>query len=120
MTDDDFLTAAPLEHWNSTFAQTLVGKTLLVGLTYLDDAGEVSDREEFWGVVISVDETEGVTLDLMGEEGDTFTLPPQTSNIRPASSGPHTLESTGETLESLDYVSTWMIHGPPQPANDED
>ncbi|MBO9557512.1 MAG: hypothetical protein J7515_02865 [Caulobacter sp.] len=117
---DDIQSDTQGQHWDPVFAETLVGKTLLVGLTFLDGDGEVVSREEFWGVVISADEAEGITLDLMNEEGDTFTLPPQTSNISPAEPGDYTLKSTGETVPNPDFVSTWMIHGPPEPANDED
>jgi len=120
MTDDDILSDAPPQHWDPAFAEALVGKTMLVGLTFLDAAGEVASREEFWGVVIAADDAEGISLDLMNEEGDTFTLPPQTSNIHPAEPGDYTLKSTGETVQNPDFVSTWMIHGPPEPANDED
>lgn len=67
------------DHWDPAFAATLIGKTLLMNLTFLDDDGEVLERQQFFGVVIDADEGEGITLDLLGEhDGDTYTLPPQT------------------------------------------
>jgi hypothetical protein len=69
----------PDAHWDASFAATLLGKTLLMNLTFLDDEGEVQERQQFFGVVIDATEHEGIVLDLLGEhDGDTYTLPPQT------------------------------------------
>src|SRR5689334_20580029 len=94
--DDHILSAPPPEHWDESFAQGLVGKTMLVNLTFLDAEGELESREAFYGVVITADAEEGILLDLLGpQDGDTTTLPPQTSNIRPAEPGIYPL-SDGE------------------------
>ena len=61
---------------------------------------------------------EGVVLDLMGEhDGDTYTLPPQTSAIQPAAEGVTSLAG-----DKPDFVVSWIIHGPPdvpEAANDD-
>lgn len=102
------------DHWDPAFAATLIGKTLLMNLTFLDDDGEVLERQQFFGVVIDADEGEGITLDLLGEhDGDTYTLPPQTSAIKAAEPG--VISLSGETP---DFVASWIIHGAPEPAND--
>ena len=115
MTDDIDQDHQP--HWDADFAKTLLGKTLLMNLTFLDDDGEVIERQQFFGVVIDATEDEGVVLDLLGEhDGDTYTLPPQTSAIRAADPGVTTL--TGDTP---DFVASWIIHGlpdVPEAAND--
>ncbi len=106
-------------HWDADFAKTLLGKTLLTNLTFLDDDGEVSERQQFFGVVIDATEDEGIVLDLLGEhDGDTYTLPPQTSAIKAAEPGVTTL--SGETP---DFVVSWIIHGDPdtpEAANDDE
>lgn len=121
MTDDadPILSAPPPEHWDEAFAQTMPGKTILVGLTFLDADGEIEAVEQFHGVVVSADADEGVLVDLLGEDddGDTYLLPPQTSNIKPALPGAYTLAS-GEVLENPDLVSNWTIQGPEDPANE--
>ncbi len=122
MTDDDIpiLTTPPPEHWDEAFAQTLVGKTMLVNLTFLGADGALVGREAFYGVVITADADEGLLLDLLGpQDGDTTTLPPQTSNIAPAAPGIYPL-SDGESVENPDFLSSWTIHGPEEPANDEE
>ena len=124
MTDNDIpiLSEPPPEHWDEAFAKALIGKTLLVGLTFLDDEGEVTERQQFFGVVIEADDRDGILLDLLGEhDGDTYALPPQTSNILAAEPGVTSLEG-----DTPDFVVNWAIHGSPDesaddgPANDED
>lgn len=104
------------EHWDPAFAQALIGKTLLMNLTFLADEGEVAERQQFFGVVIDANEGEGITLDLLGEhDGDTYTLPPQTSAIQAAEPGVTSLAG-----DKPDFIASWIIHGAPEPANDVD
>lgn len=111
MTDEDIDL-----HWDPALAASLIGKTLLMNLTFLDDDGEVLERQQFFGVVIDADEGEGITLDLLGEhDGDTYTLPPQTSAIKAAEAGVISLAG-----DKPDFVASWIIHGPPDVANDLD
>jgi hypothetical protein len=107
------------QHWDAAFAKTLLGKTLLMNLTFLDDDGEVTERQQFFGVVIDATEDEGIVLDLLGEhDGDTYTLPPQTSAIQAAEPGVTSLAG-----DQPDFVANWIIHGlpdVPDAANDDD
>lgn len=107
------------QHWDAAFAEGLIGKTLLMNLTFLDDDGEVTERQQFFGVVIDATEDEGIVLDLMGEhDGDTYTLPPQTSAIKAAEPGVTSLAG-----DQPDFVANWIIHGlpdVPEAANDDD
>lgn len=101
-------------HWDPDFAKALIGKTLLMNLTLVDDDGEVQERQQFFGVVIDATLDEGVTLDLLGEhDGDTYVLPPQTSAIQAAEPGVISLAG-----DKPDFVVSWIIHGPPDAAND--
>ena len=106
-------------HWDAAFAETLIGKTLLMNLTFLDDDGDVAERQQFFGVVIDATEGEGIVLDLLGEhDGDTYTLPPQTSAIQIAEAGMTTLSG-----EKPDFVANWAVHGDPDvpdAANDDE
>ena len=106
-------------HWDPAFAEGLIGKTLLMNLTFVDDDGEVSERQQFFGVVIDATEHEGIVLDLLGEhDGDTYTLPPQTSAIQAAEPGVTSLAG-----DKPDFVASWIIQGlpdVPEAANDDD
>ena len=118
MTDETLIfIAPPPEHWDADFAQALIGKTLMLGLTFLDDDGELLERQQFFGAVIEANDLTGIVLDLLGEQdGDIYTLPPQTSAITAALPGVTTLAG-----EAPDFVVNWTIHGAPdEPANEED
>lgn len=62
-------------------ASDLVGKTVLVGLTYLNEAGEVDHREQLRGTFTWADE-EMVRIEL--SDGEEFTLPPDLDVFEPA------------------------------------
>src|SRR5262245_40136632 len=97
--------------WDDEFARAMVGKTLLVGLTYIDPDG---DRiEQLHGQVVSVHDRRGIELRLAGtREGEIFLLPPDLSNVFAAEPGLYTLRATGEVVEDPDYTATWEIHPP--------
>jgi len=65
MTDEDIDL-----HWDPALAASLIGKTLLMNLTFVDDEGDVQERQQFFGVVIDATEHEGIVLDLLGEITD--------------------------------------------------
>jgi hypothetical protein len=62
-------------------AEQLLGSDAIVGLTYLDQGGEVRDVVEVHGVVTAIDET---TVTLQLPDGTPFTLPPDPGAFSPA------------------------------------
>lgn len=121
MTDSDLLLdAPPPEHWDPVLAEALIGKIMLVGLTFLGDDGEVDSQEQFYGVVIQASPDEGILIDLLGaQDGDTYCLPPQTSNITVAAPGVYPVAGTTDTILNPAYLSNWTIESPGEPANDD-
>lgn len=99
------------ETWDEERAHAMLGKTILVGLTYLDPGG---DRvEQFHGEVMSADPGRGVELRLAGQRsGETVLLPPDLSNVFAAAPGSYTLRTAGEVVENPDFTATWEIHPP--------
>jgi hypothetical protein len=95
--------------WDDEFAKAMVGKTLLVGLTYADPKG---DRlVQVHGKVLTVDARRGIELRLAGErEGDVFWLSPDLRGVAQAPPGSYRLRTTGETVENPDFTATWIIH----------
>jgi hypothetical protein len=96
-------------------AASLVGKSVLVGLTYVNTAGDVVEQVQFFGHVAAVDPTM-VTLKL--ESGEDFTLPPALEAFEPAESGEYRLHSTGQVVVDPDLLSTWTITAPSE--NDDE
>src|SRR3954465_8432277 len=94
----------------------LVGKHVLVGVTYLDANGKPSRLEQFHGTVVSADARAGFQLALRGERtGESKWLPPDTRAFQRARPGEYRLKSTGEVVEDPDYTAAWSVSPPKNP-----
>jgi hypothetical protein len=92
--------------------RSLIGQNALIGLTYLDEHGEVVRRSELYGEIIEADPNSVVRLRLH-DTGTEFTLPPDLDAFRPAEPGFYRLHSTGQEIEDPDLIATWTISAPP-------
>ena len=83
----------------------MIGKTVLVGVTYIDSSESVVDELQFAGVVLSVDPL--VTI----HRGDLepFTLPPERAAFDVAPPGEYRLRSTVEIVVDPDFVTSWTV-----------
>jgi hypothetical protein len=88
----------------------LIGKRVLVGITYQDRRGRVCDVEQIHGRIESVDPQAGVTVELAGAKaGEKYTLPPELAAFQRAEPGEYRLRSTGEVVSDPDLVATWTV-----------
>jgi hypothetical protein len=95
------------------FAQSIIGKYILIGIRRLDHNGVELRRQQIHGVVRSASET-GILIELQGQhEGTSWTMPPDPRVISRASPGTYTLHSTGEKIENPDLLASWTINEPP-------
>jgi hypothetical protein len=98
--------------FDEAFAQTLVGKTILVGRTIQDKRGELKGQDQFWGTVESASSS-GIVLALQGlRAGERQTLPPATDWLERAQPGNYKLRSTGETVVDPDFLLTVRLTRP--------
>jgi len=95
------------------FAQELIGKHVLVGISVFDKRGEFKRQEQFHGTVVSAERNRGVLLSLAGTRlGEQKWLPPVTNLFERASRGTYTLRSTGENVVDPDFTCTWRVNQP--------
>jgi hypothetical protein len=73
----------------------LRGKTILIGVTFVNDDEEVTARRQWWGVVTQADAEYGIHVDLR-HSSDPCVLPPELRAIQPAEAGEYWLRDTGE------------------------
>jgi len=103
--------------WDDERAHALVGKTVLLGLTFKDAEGELIEQLQRHGVVTQADEDEGIIIRLVGPgqvwHGELYPIPPDLSSLSEAAPGAYRLRSTGETIVDPDFTSTWEIQSPP-------
>src|SRR4051794_20046868 len=90
--------------FDQELANSFIGKTILIGLTYTDSAGRDVRHEQFHGVVARATAA-GIEISLRGyREGQSWSMPPDTRAIFRADPGIYSLRSTGEMLENPDLV----------------
>jgi hypothetical protein len=96
--------------WDETLAKGVVGKVVLVGLTYLEADGRLIEQQQFFGTVVSADSRKGILLSLKGQRaGEQYNLPPDTCAIEIASSGEYRLRGTREVVVDPDYTVMFSI-----------
>jgi hypothetical protein len=86
----------------------LIGKYVLVGITFLDREGRVIEQFQTYGPVVLVDDNTGIVLEKIDGSGN-FCIPPDLNSLRPAPKGQYRLHSTGEILDDPDFISTWTV-----------
>ncbi len=84
----------------------LLGKVLLVGITYEDADGNIKEQKQFWGTVTTADKSK---ILIEQKNGEIFSLPPDLSAIESAPEGEYRLHSTGEIVVNPDFLSTWFL-----------
>ena len=107
-TDDSF------SFFDETFAASLVGKYVLVGLTIQSHDGRTIERRQVHGIVVSADRRTGVTIDLHGSrKGEKYVLPPDTRDFRPGKLGMYRPRDSDDIVWNPDFTCSWTITRPP-------
>jgi hypothetical protein len=90
-------------------ASEYLGKTVLIGMTYLDRDGQLRERKQMAGTITVFSQAEGIKIKLRDVDRQ-FCLPPDEGGIRVAPPGTYRLRSTGEEIINPDYLSTWTVN----------
>jgi hypothetical protein len=95
--------------FDEELAQTYVGRTIIIGLTYLDNAGNLVEERQLHGTISAV-RGDGVRIALAGRHaGQTWNMPPDLGNLHEAPAGAYRLRETGEVIVDPDPMTTWTI-----------
>ncbi len=101
-------TMPPLDESKSA---AYIGKTILVGVTYLDADEKLIEQKQWAGTIHSFSNKEGIKIQIRNSDSF-FCLPPDSKGIQKARPGDYTLRSTGEVIENPDYLATWIRISP--------
>ena len=101
------------DEFNEIAAQQIIGKCVVVGVTYTDDADRPVDQTQFDGRVVRANAQEGLVL--VRPSGEEVRLPPFLKALQKASPGEYRLRSTGEVVVNPDYTCTWSVRKPEGP-----
>ena len=88
----------------------LVGKTILIGLTYYEADGTFSEQKQAFGRITNFRRGQWIVVQL--DDGEIFELPPDRSAIQPASPGEYRLRSTGQIVTNPDYLCSYTVTKP--------
>lgn len=93
-----------------TFAD-LIGKVILIGITYTDTRDNVRGRKQWWGIVEQASMNEGIRVHLSGSS-ETSAFPPDLRAVRRAAPGEYRLKESGEIVTNPDFLATWICVEP--------
>ncbi len=86
----------------------MIGKNILVGLTYVDKNNEVTDKLQLHGKIVSTSEST-LTFE-RSDNGHEFSIPFDGDLEETDPEFIYTLKSTGEDVTGVNYISSLNIH----------
>ncbi len=89
----------------------VIGKIVLVGVTYLAADGSELDRGQWWGRIVAFNRKDGLKVDL-ANKGTVHAFPPFREAMSRAKPGIYELNRTGEKIEDPDYLYTVRTQKP--------
>jgi len=92
-------------------ASEYVGRTILLGVTYVDDEERPLGRKQWFGTILTFNNREGIRIKLSNSDLP-CSLPPDPRVIHKAKPGTYTLKSTGEEIANPDYIATGVSTRP--------
>jgi hypothetical protein len=91
-------------------AKSLIGKTVVVGFTYIDENDKLIDQDQFHGSIKNFNERICV-VKITGTDNE-ITLPPVLEAFSEASKGEYRNVKTGEVMIDPDLSAAWTIRVP--------
>ncbi|WP_442680391.1 hypothetical protein ACSBM8_04130 [Sphingomonas sp. ASY06-1R] len=95
----------PGQEWDQELANDLIGATLFIGITHLDNAGNLVGREQVFGTVEGVSERAGIKL--IQTDGEAYTIAPVLAAIDAGEIGSYRFAEDGELVQNPDFVA-WI------------
>src|SRR5262245_3048737 len=84
---------------------SVIGKTVLVGVTEFDATGAETRRQQWWGRILAFNARDGLKVDI-ANTGRAHAFPPFRDALRSAQPGTYELAASGDVVEDPDFVYT--------------
>ena len=91
---------------------TLVGRTLLVGITYLDSDGEIARQVQRFGTITAIGAVPGSQIVIARDGHPDFAVPFDPAAIKIAPPGTYRLRETGEAVVNPELLGEWTVTRP--------
>lgn len=96
--------------FDQNLADSYIGKSILIGVTYLDSKGNFIEQEQMHGVLKAAS-PQGISITLKGSRnGQSWNMPPSLDVISLAQPGIYTLKETSEAIENPNLLAAWTIY----------
>jgi len=92
-------------------AETMIGKTVLVSLTCMNDFGDLEAFEQFFGPIIRINNEDGLVVK-RGDTGEEFSIPPDLDHYQVAKPGDYKLAESDTIINNPDFLVEWDIYPP--------
>jgi len=92
-------------------AEKMLGKTVLVSLTCMNDFGDLEAFEQFAGPIVRIDNEDGLVV-LRGDTNEEFSIPPDLDHYLPAKPGDYKLAESETIISNPDFLVEWDIYPP--------
>lgn len=91
-------------------AKSLIGKSVVIGFSYIDKDDKLIDQEQLFGDIINFNER--VCVVKIKSTGNEMTLPPVVEAFAEAEAGEYRNKKTGEVITDPDLTVAWTIRTP--------
>ena len=91
--------------------EQLIGKTLLIGVTYRSHDGQLTERKQFFGPITEITRKRGIVIHDEISDAE-YCLPPDLKQLHPAKKGNYTLKASGRVITNPDYTTQWFRTAP--------
>ena len=91
-------------------SDNIIGKRILVGLTYLDTNGDIKEEMTLHGVITEVSKN-SIVFERADGNG-TFSIPREDELELADLEATYTIRATGEEVNGVSYLSSWTITPP--------
>lgn len=88
--------------------ENIIGKSVIVGLTFADESNEVIEKKDFAGQVIEISEEKGIVV-CNHDSKEAIGLPLNFKAFKPAQKGYYTLNISGLKIKDPDLTCEMTI-----------
>ena len=92
-------------------AETMIGKTVLVSLTCMNDFGDLEAFEQFFGEILRINNEDGLVV-MREDVSEEFSLPPDLDHYQQAKPGDYKLSESETVITNPDFIVEWDIYPP--------
>jgi hypothetical protein len=86
----------------------IIGKTVIVGVSYYDENDVFLDQKQFHGKIVAANQETGIRY-VDEQSNEERVLPPFIAALFPAPKGLYREYTTGKSIDDPDFISLWHV-----------